>query len=198
MAFIKNSGYSQPSAPANPGSPSQRAQLALGFQHYEASSESMLSPGPVRILADLRWQVQAGAADGIRCPCCDRLVKSYRRAMNADMARFLILLCREYLAKPPGTFVDIRTIPVRGGDYAKLTHWGLVEQAVNDDPAKRSSGLWRPTPRGLRFAQGEATEPSHVVLLDNEVKGFDEGRVTIWEALGTHFDFEVLWHGEKK
>jgi len=198
VAFIKRGGYSQPSGPpANPVPPSQRAQLTLGFQHYESSDEREPTPVAVRVLADIRRQVQAGAEAGCRCPACDRLVKSYRRAMNADMARFLILLCREYLANPPGTFVDIRTISVRGGDYAKLTHWGLVEQAHNDDPAKRSSGLWRPTPRGLAFAQGTATEPGHVVLLDNQVQGFTEDRVNIWEALGTHFDFEALWKGEK-
>lgn len=144
----------------------------------------------------LRRDVRAGAAAGCRCQVCDRLVKSYHRAMNADMARFLILLCREYLTKPPGTFVDIRSIPVRGGDYAKLVHWGLVEQAANDDPVKRSSGLWRPTPRGLRFAQGEAREPSHVTLLDNQAIGFDEETVDIWQALGKHFDFAELWGGK--
>lgn len=202
MAFIKRGGYSQPSGPpANPVPPSQRAQLALGFRHYEDSDKARSEFETTErdhVVKQLRAEVQAGAEAGCRCPACDRLVKSYRRAMNADMARFLILLCREYLAKPPDTFVDIRTISVRGGDYAKLTHWGLVEQAHNDDPAKRSSGLWRPTPRGLAFAQGTATEPGHVVLLDNQVRGFTDDRVNIWEALGTHFNFEVLWRGEKK
>lgn len=147
------------------------------------------------VVKNLRRKVFSGAREGVHCPCCDRMVKEYRRALNADQARFLVLLCREYLKSPPHSWVDIRAISVRGGDYAKTKHWGLAEQSLNEDPTKRSSGLWRPTPSGLTFARGESKVPSHVYLLDNAVRGFSEERIDIWAALGKRFDFRELWYG---
>ena len=148
------------------------------------------------VVERIRRRLDEKAPEGSRCPCCDRMVKEYRRAMNADQARFLILLCREYLAHEPSTWIDVRRIDVRGGDYAKLIHWGLVENMENEDPAKRSSGMWRPTPKGLTFANGHSRQPSHVRLLDNKERGFSTTTVNIWQALGKKFNFSELWKGE--
>lgn len=148
------------------------------------------------VVERIRVRLDEKAPEGSRCPCCDRMYKEYRRALNADQARVLVLLCREYLTMKPGSWVDIRTIQIRGGDYAKLIHWGLVENMENEDPAKRSSGMWRPTPSGLTFAKGHSRQPSHVRILDNRERGFSTTTVNIWQALGKKFDFGELWKGE--
>ena len=147
------------------------------------------------VLKSARERLFKAADNGAQCPCCGRTVKRYRRALNAGMAHFLVLLCKAYLKNHPRVWVDIKALPVRGGDYAKLLHWGMVKQYVNDDPEKRSSGLWMPTARGLEFARGDSEEPSHVFLLDNTVVGFEEERIDIHAALGNKFNFRELWHG---
>jgi hypothetical protein len=169
--------------------PAARTDVAA----MDLESEKLPQRAAEAVLQHLRQQVRDGAVEGVRCPCCDRLVRAYRRPLGADMARFLILLCRAYLAGPPGEWVDVRAIPARGGDYAKLAHWGLIEQAPNDDPARRSSGLWRPTPAGMAFAEGRTREPSHVFLLDNRRIGAEDATVDVYEALGRRFDFAELW-----
>ncbi len=95
------------------------------------------------------------AEKGVRCPCCKQYVKVYRRVLGSQMARWLIWLVRtweqtdkaRYGSTPRfafdrrfeegtdvGVWVYIRQSPVRGGDYAKLIHWGLVEQKPNEKP----------------------------------------------------------------
>lgn len=145
-------------------------------------------------LAEARDTLRANLDDGSKCPCCDQFARRYKRKLNSDMARSLILIVDEYLHEPHDTsWVDIQEIDVRGGDYAKLRHWGLLESRPNDDDTKRTSGLWRPTELGIDFAQGRARMPSHVYIYNNKVDGFTDSTITIREALGDAFDYAELW-----
>lgn len=139
----------------------------------------------------------AKTADGVSCPCCGQLAKVYRRRLNSTMAAGLIWLARSTL-RGEGWTSPTRSAPrylaTSGGEIAKLAHWGLIEERPNDKPErKRTSGYWRTTIAGLRFANGKTTEPTHVYLYDGNVRGFSEKRATIYEALGSRFSYQDLW-----
>lgn len=147
------------------------------------------------------------AKKGVRCPCCKQYVKIYKRPLGAPMARWLIWLVRTWqhkfklakLKSPSNdAWIDIRLAPVRGGDYAKLLHWGLVEHKLdvlekkNGARDTRDSGFWRPTFAGIDFVKGALKVPSHVYLYDNVKIGEEKREITIMEALGKKHSYEEL------
>lgn len=146
-------------------------------------------------LRHIQVKLEAQMAAGAGCPCCGQFVRIYKRKLNSIMAAFLIWLVRRDRASGE-SWQDIKAAPdnIRsfGGDYAKLAHWGLVANKPNNDPSRRSSGLWRPTPKGVDFALAHRPVPSHVHLYNNEVIGFSERQVSIVEALGARFDYQEL------
>lgn len=141
-------------------------------------------------LAEARLMVSGGVHEGVTCPCCDQFVKQYKRSLNSTMARWLIWLVRTS-KKTPGEWVNIKRSPVRGGDYAKLLHWGMVSQAPDEEGGKRS-GMWRPTARGIDFAHSAVRVPSHVFLLTGQVEGWSTTSIDIRGALGSRFDYLEL------
>ena len=148
-------------------------------------------------LADARTRVLEQLADGSDCPCCGQLARSYNRPLNATMAACLLWLVRSWTADP--RWHDIHEhalISKSGGDFAKMAHWRLIEQAIAPSGDKRTSGAWRPTQRGCEFARGAITVPSHVILYDNKVQGWSEDHVDIHAALGRKFSYRELLHGE--
>jgi len=140
-------------------------------------------------LADAISAVERGRWEGIECPCCGQYAKVYRRKLNSGMAEWLLWLVKQSRV---ASWVDIRDSSVRGGDYGKLTHWGLIQHMANVDPAKRGSGFWRPTDKGIAFAERRVSVPSHVFLYNNQVIGFSDSPCSIVDALGKKFDYTML------
>jgi len=110
---------------------------------------------------------------GAECPCCGQLVKTYRRSISPKAARWLLWLCKYYdgiVVGQPDRPVDeiwISTThyPVKGGDYAKLRHWGLVRKKPKDVSDKsRKAGMWQPTGLGIRFAKGQESVPKYCYM----------------------------------
>lgn len=155
-------------------------------------------------LDDAKVWLRDRAREGEICPCCEQYVKVYKRALNAQMARWLIWLVRCYrqsvLASDGNDsikqWVDIKGSPVRGGDYAKLVHWALVEHKRNEkDATRKDSGLWRPTQRGVDFVFRRCSVPSHVYLYDNRRLNWDDNtirQVTVVDCLDKKFNYEEL------
>ena len=136
--------------------------------------------------------------DAERCPCCRQLVKLYCRKLNASQARALLWLVRE--AGPDRQWVNTsRDAPrfiVKTNQLGTVAYWGLVEPQQNEDKAKRTSGVWRPTPAGVDFAMGRTSIPSHCYCYNQTCWGFWKPRVTIQKALGERFDYQKLMEGE--
>lgn len=170
-------------------------------------------------VAEAKDWLRLRAGKGARCPCCKQYVKIYKRPLGSQMARWLIWLVRTWewqLRLPagnrnsqghginyhwlPGAWVDIKGSPVRGGDYAKLIHWGLVEQKPhvpgkkNGSPSRdtRDSGMWRPTFKGLDFVYRRTMVPSHVLLYDNIKLGEELHLISIEDALGKKHSYTEL------
>jgi len=185
----------------------------------------MAEPGFVTSLDDSTslgtakaWLRKRARDKGAHCPCCRQWVKVYKRALNSQMARWLIWLVRTseqqmnggaeaarvedpvHPREGVGPWVDIKRSPVRGGDYAKLIHWGLVEHKPNLDKGKkkdgradtRDSGMWRPTYKGIDFVYRRVVVPSHVYLYDGQKIYEERKMLSIIEALGERFSYEEL------
>lgn len=149
-------------------------------------------------LEEAKTYLRENVEDGAKCPCCGQLAKVYKRAITGSSAAWL---CSLYRAAPDGRFVHVSNIdhgqPSEiGGDAAKLSYWGLIEEMPKDplDTKKRTSGFWRITSLGIKFVRGDATVPKHVRLYDGRLLGFvdADNRVTIRQALGTKFDYARL------
>lgn len=182
-------------------------QLGLLEPMVEAPPPPPPEAGPVRIQANRRgletlaqateW-LEAHLDDGADCPCCGQTAKVYRRKLNAEKVRALAWLAS--VSSPSSAFVHLSTtapawVLAAGGEVAKLRHWGLAEQAPNDNPKTRTSGHWRVTARGLAFLNG-ASAPAHVLLFNNKVVGFAEADTTVVEAAQAGgFDYRALMEG---
>jgi hypothetical protein len=159
----------------------------------------------------LRLHIDRGAV----CPCCNQLVRTYRRKLNSEMARWLLWLTRtweqqdkaRYGSTPrfgfdrrfeegtaTGVWIDVKQSPVRGGDYAKLLYWKLVEQKPKTDDKKdtKDSGLWRPTHKGLDFVYRRVQVPSHAYVYNSRVLKFESTLIGIEDALGAKFSYAEL------
>ena len=81
------------------------------------------------------------------------------------------------------------------GVHGKLKHWGLLEQKENTDDAKNKNGLWRITELGRDFVEGKVSMNRAVFLYLDRVRDYDDTPVTIFEALGTKFNYAELMQG---
>lgn len=131
--------------------------------------------------------IEAGAWDGVGCPCCGSLLKIYRRKLHWEMCFFLVKLARSAPKREWRHLRDfIKSGPKASSDGSYLVHWGLVESG-----AKRA-GMYRITPEGLAFAHGSIAVPEAIYIFDNNMLGFDAKHTTIREAIKDHFDYDSL------
>lgn len=174
----------------------------LKQQKHDPKGDPALFTGPLifNTLDEARDFVFAHWEDGAQCPCCDQQVKLYKRPLNSTMARGLIWLVQQ--AGTNRDWVEVsqdgpKWLVKAGGEFAKLYHWGLIEEMPKDpkDTSKRTSGIWRPTFKGVQFVMLRIKVPKRVFLYNNEVQGWDDEQVNIIDALGKKFDYQELMTG---
>lgn len=142
-------------------------------------------------LADARaWlgdQLQRG---GAVCPCCSQLAKIYKRKLNSNMARTLII---GYRTVGLAWFHAPTTVGDRG-ELAKLRYWGLVEEEQTLRADGGRAGWWRVTSKGEQFILGRIELPAHALVYDGELLRLDEsdGLIGIRAALGEKFSYQEL------
>lgn len=143
-------------------------------------------------LAEAKQWLRDRVDDGAECPCCEQFAKVYKRKLNSTMARGLLWLYKQ----GDGWVEANRTAPhwlvSKGGTFATLSHWGLIEEQPGTGGAKRTSGVWRITPAGKVFASGAGMTPARVRLYAGRVLGFSSEQTTIREALGKRFNYDEL------
>lgn len=131
-----------------------------------------------------------------KCPCCTQTVKVYPRKIYSTMARGLIELYKMNALKPDyyhiGTIESMRQSG--GGDFAKLTYWGLVEEMPKDaaQTNQRTSGYWRITEQGKEFVMNNLRVPEFVDVFNGNPLRMYGDPVGIQDALGKDFDYEEL------
>lgn len=150
----------------------------------------MTSPPPPFTLAAARADVRDGREAGIICPCCDQVVKVYRRRLNAGMVRSL---GRMYAA---GGITDYVHVPSLlggrgGGEDARLSYWELTRESdgVRTDGGRR--GWWRVTVRGELFLRGAITVPERALVFNGRCLGLTGPPVRVNE-IDAGFDLREL------
>ena len=148
-------------------------------------------------IEDAKEKFMLRIEDGAECPCCGQYAKLYKRPFGSAMARALVWLVREY--ERNDRWYNIHEFPLiqgrrGGGDFAKLVHWGLIQEreTEDDDTARRASGFWRPTGSGIQFAHRRLLVPKRVHLYNNQIRGWDSEYIDVSEALGKKFDYAEL------
>lgn len=136
------------------------------------------------------WLFEQLKKDGAICPCCTQLAKVYKRKINSNMARTLIL---GYQAAGLEWF-HAPTVVADRGELAKLRFWGLVEEEKALRPDGGRAGWWHITPKGRDFILGHKELPAHVLIYDGRAIRLDEssGRIGIRQALGDKFSYREL------
>lgn len=168
-------------------------------------------PSDITQLDEARGWLRTHAAAGVFCPCCQQFVKIYRRKITSSMAYALLLIARHYKDRPLGEMGEWLHVPeylsaqskfgapVRGGDWAKLRWWGLIEAAMDVEPSERRSdgsarvGHYRLTPLGRAWARGECAVPRIALIFNQRLARLDDTEtVTIREALKDKFNYAEL------
>jgi hypothetical protein len=142
-------------------------------------------------LAEARDWLRERVDDGETCPCCGQFAKVYRRRIHATMARDLITF---HKLSPDGEWVHVPTaLVLRGGDFAKLAFWGLIEERGGErgDGSDRV-GWWRTTRLGRSFVRGAVPVPKYARIYNGRCLGLAGEALYIREALGKRFDYAEL------
>ena len=148
-------------------------------------------------LEEARARLREGVREGTWCPCCDRWAQAYWRTINKTMARGLQWLAMR-AGMETGYYVDITTPPawlLRSNQLATLRWWGLIERAPNDDPKKKSSGMWALTNLGRHFIRGNVAVPRRVCTLFGDVVDQSDDTITVHD-IQHHFDYMEVLRGE--
>lgn len=147
-------------------------------------------PNSITLVEAKAWLKEQMKEDGAKCPCCGQLAKVYRRKLNANMARSLVLGFRRHAMD----WFHAPTVVEDRGEMAKLRYWGLVEEERALRPDGGRAGWWHITPRGAVYVQGLTAVPAHALVYDSQLLRLDDtdGRITIGEALGDKFNYREL------
>ena len=141
-------------------------------------------------LEEAKQWLRARFEDGASCPCCHQTVKLYPRKLNSNMAVFLVSLVRLWKReRRPIKYSECR---YHGRDYSYLHLWSLAQTSRSEDPAKRTSGFWEPTQKGIDFVEQRLTVPSHAYCYNGKLVRMGETPTNIIEALGEDFNYAEL------
>jgi hypothetical protein len=144
-------------------------------------------------LEAVREYVREHLHEGVICPACDQYAKEYRRALNANMAVFLIVAARTHGTDWFRATDLVNANPgVSWADYSKLRFWGLLEPEGAKSDDGNSGGRWRITPLGTAFTYHGAKVPSHARIYNNERQGLEGPWTSIVDALGEKFNYDEL------
>jgi hypothetical protein len=134
-----------------------------------------------------RW-LKAQLDDGVTCPCCGQLAKVYKRQINGQMARVLIMM---HKASPDGGEVHLPTL-YRGADTAKLAYWELIKEREEPRPDGGRAGWWCVTDKGRAFINGRIAVPQYARVYNGQLLNLTGPPVDIRTALGKNFDYSEL------
>jgi hypothetical protein len=135
---------------------------------------------------------------GTTCKCCGQTVKLYKRKLNSSMAYGLIIIYKIHQSIGFDKAVKMNRevaklkIPSSNIEYAKLSHWGLIEEQESDSTKKNKSGYWKITKRGIDFVINGTSIPKYVFIYNGKTQGRSDETVLISESLGDKFDYKEL------
>lgn len=142
------------------------------------------------LLEDARAYVAAGRGRGCTCPSCGQNCKIYPRPLTSEMVGCLFQIIQWFVAE--NDWIEAKRLKKRGGDYAKLAYWKLIEFETAKPSGGRQAGRVKPTKLGVQFALGMVSVPARMLVYNTNVIGADnEESVTARDVKG--FDYEGLF-----
>lgn len=150
-----------------------------------------------RSLPQAREWVRSRLDEGVECPCCSQYAKIYERKIHFNMARALIIFYKRARVDGMDNFLSLNEVfadqgehVVRlRGDFPKLKHWGLIVEAGNDDPEKKTSGCWKLTQNGVKFVENRTKVMSCARIFNDRLLGMSGSFVSIKDCLGQKFSY---------
>jgi hypothetical protein len=152
-------------------------------------------------LATARLWLDQVRRNGAICPCCDQPAKVYKRKLNGTMAYALAQLYRNYRTTGRADWLHVpnflssitTTATIRGGDWAKLRLWDLIEpQPGERDDGSTRTGYYRISQTGIAFVELRWQTPRHVLIYNQEVLGYEGPDVLFTDVIGDKFDYNEL------
>lgn len=139
------------------------------------------------------------------CPCCDKWGKVYRLGISHAMMKALLWMAsnhaENWIDMPKQAPRDL----IQTYTFASLKWWRLIERLhiekevkvedgklVYADSDTKSSGIWRVTPIGMRFAKGEIQVPQYVYLYNDTLKDVSTETVSIKDCVGKKFSYSEI------
>ncbi len=142
-------------------------------------------------LEKAREDIKKNIKKGSTCPCCYQDARQYRRKLNSGMVSVLTQLYKLKLAGSDWININTSNIAV-GRDYSYLRYWGLIEEKENDSFAKKNSGFWKITAKGIAFLKDEILVPSHIILYNKTLIEFSGKLVNVQKCMREFFNLEEL------
>jgi hypothetical protein len=145
------------------------------------------------------WEVMA-ADKGGHCPCCDRFGKVYSTQISAVMAKSLLWMASKHGEEWVNMPEKAPRWITRSNSFNKLKNWGLVSPMPVDQTDKtKSSGFWRVTAIGMKFAKGETKMPKYAFTYNDSVLKLSDETIHIQDCFGKKFNYaEVMQEAWKK
>jgi len=112
------------------------------------------------------------------------------------MAKSLIWLVNQ--AGPKRKFIDTATAPrwvIKGFQLSTLKYWELVEPMPKTTPATKTSGWWRPTSLGRKFALEKVKVPEYIWHYNDQRLSYDGDKIKITQALKNPFHYQNMLQG---
>ena len=136
----------------------------------------------------------------VKCTSCGGNVKVYRRKLNAGMGA---ILCWLTVNREPDEWTQLNEVPkhiLKSREFGKLIYSGFLEQRSVHNDEKKSSGYWRTTDMGRRFARAEILAPSHafINIPGGDFLGWEDTTTNIVDAVEykNRFKYGELMRGE--
>jgi hypothetical protein len=134
---------------------------------------------------------------GVKCPCCNQLVKRYRRKLYKSVAVCLVIFYRKYKHGEYHHKTELvknsYSSTFGSGSFAMLAWWGLIkEKPKHTSKDSRTSGWWKITEKGKMFVEGKIKVKSHALVYNGNLLGLDGDMVDITDCIGEDFSYNEL------
>lgn len=153
--------------------------LSKVLNQYKFEYEKSVPEARAEVFSDINFKT------GCKCPVCDRHVQIRKYTINEAQCLLMMHLDRlhreEFNYKKYFHVEKHIGVPLKvGGDWAKLRHWGLVEECLKAEADnKPRSGYWRLTEVGKLFVQNRISVPKYITLYNAEFRGYKDKLDTI-------------------
>lgn len=143
-------------------------------------------------IKEARQYLKENISKGTECPCCNRVVKMYKRNINEKMVKSLIQLSK--MGKGFHHVGDIvQGISNTGtNDFSKLHHWGMIKQVKDNERGVNKSGFWKITETGTAFVNKEISAPAYAIVYNKKAYSFAEEHIFIDQAFKVKFNYREL------